>query len=86
MENPEETTTLAAKLKIVVLVEAVGLLIALIMPVTPSKTGKPFVWPASWGEYFDEVALGFLMVNGIYVVLFIVGWIYVKRQKKSSEG
>jgi len=84
MAESERETGLAFKLKAFAFVEAVGLLISLVIPVTPSKTGKEFKWPESWGAYFDEVLLAFLVLNGLFVVLFIVGWIYVKRQKKKG--
>jgi len=81
-----EETTIWLKLKILAGIELVGLLIALAIPVTPSKTGRPFHWPASWTEYFDRVAFAFVLVNILFAVIFVAGWIYLKfHQGVESE-
>lgn len=73
-----EETTIWLKLKILAGIEVVGFLISLAIPVTPSKTGRPFHWPASWTEYFDRVAFAFVLANIVFVVIFVAGWIYLK--------
>jgi hypothetical protein len=68
-------------LVVVILVEAAALVIALLMPITPSKTGS------SWNlaemflsepTYLEEVAAGFLATNVLVVVLGLIVWISVK--------
>lgn len=73
------------RLKIFAGVEVVAFLIALAIPVTPSKTGKPFHWPASWGQYFNEVLLAFLLGNALLLLIFVVSWIYFRSTAKELE-
>jgi hypothetical protein len=69
-------------LKILLLVEAIALVIALVVPLTPSKTGGD----VRLGKYFfaeptylHEVLVGFVLVNGIIMVFAIAFWIYNAR-------
>ncbi len=81
-----EETTIWLKLKILAGIEVVGFLISLAIPVTPSRTGRPFHWPASWTEYFDRVAFAFVLANILFAVIFVAGWIYLKfHQGPESE-
>jgi len=64
-------------------IEIVNLLIALVIPVTPSKTGKPFHWPATWSEYLWEVLVAFLLTNILLAVIFLAGWIFIKSGVRS---
>jgi hypothetical protein len=68
------------KLKAFAVIETVLFLIALVMPVTPSKTGRPFEWPATWSEYFEEVLLAFALGHLVALIIFIGGWIYIRRR------
>lgn len=71
-------STTGEKLKVLAVVEVVAVLISLALPVTPSKSGKPFHWPATWGAYFDEVLFAFLLTNMLLVVLFLAGWFFIR--------
>ncbi len=68
-------------LVVVILVEAAALVIALLMPITPSKTGSTgnlaemFL---SEPTYLEEVGVGFVATNVLVVVLGLIVWISVK--------
>lgn len=55
--------------------EAIALMIALILPVTPSRTGRTWS-PAEIvlddPSYLAQVVGGFVMIHCIYVCLFVV--------------
>ena len=74
------------RIKVAAAVELIGLVMALVVPITPSKTGARFHWPATWVDYFGQVLLSFLLVNGLFVIIFIGGWIYWKRSKARGLG
>lgn len=74
------------KLKAFVVVEIVTFAIALVLPISPSKTGKPFKWPATWGDYFEDVALSFALGNIVLLLIVVVGWIYVRCLKRRSTS
>lgn len=61
--------------------EAIALLIALAVPITPSKTGSKWT-PASlfWPDptYLQEVAVSFVAVNLLVVLIGLVAWIAFK--------
>ena len=65
----------------VFLVEAAALMIALLMPITPSKTGSTWS-PADffWEEpsYLQEVAVGFVTMNLLIAVIGLGFWITSK--------
>lgn len=84
MEN-EDDTGLAVKLKLVALFEALALAIALIVPVSPRKDGKPTSWPESWEEYAGEVAMGFLLVNLLYAVIMLLAWFVSAKTGESRS-
>ena len=69
-------------------VEGIALGIALVMPVTPSKTGSTWT-PADafWEDpsYLQEVAVAFVVVNGLMAVIALFGWVYVRFIHK-DEG
>ena len=66
------------KLKMFAIAEALIVAIALVLPITPSKTGRPFKWPSTWGEYFDEFLFALVLGHCLFLVLFVIGWIYWK--------
>ena len=73
-------------LKILLLIESTVLAIALITPLTPSKTGgKVRLGEYFFDEptYFHEVLVNLVMLNLIVAVLAIVFAVYVSR---SSGG
>jgi hypothetical protein len=76
--DEEPPATNLARAKGVLGVEAFALLVALVTPITPSKTGS--TWTP--GEFFSadpsyllDVAASFLMVNGLLLVLGLTVWI-----------
>ena len=79
-------STLLDKVKVIAGIEIVNLLIALVIPVTPSKTARPFHWPATWGEYFGEVLITFLLTNILLAVIFVVGWIFIRSGARSRAA
>lgn len=82
MEESEQEVTTAYKLKAFAVVEVVCAMISLVMPITPSKTGKPFKWPETWNDYFGEVLFSFLLANAVIIVIFVCGWVYLQVLKK----
>jgi hypothetical protein len=67
-----------ARAKGALAIEAFALAVALVTPITPSKTGS--TW--SPGEFFsrdpsylEDVAASFLMVNGLLLVIGLAVWI-----------
>lgn len=62
--------------------EAIALVIALILPVTPSRTGSTWS-PAELfvpdPPYFAQVAAGFVMIHVIYLVFGIPIWLSSRR-------
>ena len=71
----------------VLVVEAVALMIALVTPITPSKTGSTWS-PANmfWAEpsYLQEVGASFVVVNLMMLVIALAVWI-VARLGSSSD-
>lgn len=84
MEEAHQEQTPLFKIKALLIIEAVALMIALVLPVTPSKTGKPIRWPATWGDYLQDVLLSFLLVNAVLIVIFVVGWLWIRRARDDS--
>ena len=79
-KQPDEEAQVSnlARAKGVLGVEAFALMVALVTPITPSKTGS--TW--SPGElfstdpsYLEDVAASFLMVNGLLLVIGLMVWI-----------
>ena len=74
-------------LKIFLLIEAIALFIALIMPITPSKTGSDTNladWFFKDPNYFQEVLIHFIFINIIFVFIGIALMIWKKNQKSDS--
>ncbi len=76
----KEQVTLQEKLKIIALLEAMALGIALFLPITPSKTGDgtsdlaPFFIDDP--SYLESVAVGFVAVNALFLLLAWACWLY----------
>lgn len=77
-------STGSTRLKAFLVIEVVMGLIALVVPVTPSKTGAPFVLPPDIASYFQRVLLCFLLGNGILIVLAAAVWLYGVVQGRPS--
>ena len=64
--------------------QAVALAIALVMPITPSKTGSTWSPAHIFSEdpsYLEKVAASFVLVNLLLLVLGVVAWL-VSRWRK----
>lgn len=65
-------------------VEVISVAIALVTPITPSKTGSTWS-PAELvtpdPTYLQKVLASFVMVNGIFVVLAAIVWVAVRRSE-----
>lgn len=71
----------------VLLTEATALLIALVMPVTPSRTGSTWslaelVWPEP--SYAQEVAVYFLATNALILVIGGIAWVAYRLRGPAS--
>jgi hypothetical protein len=74
--------------KSLLIVEWIALLIALAMPITPSKTGGDFSFADLFFEdpnYFQEVLVYFLVGNLLLGVLALIVMIVIRRDKRSGE-
>ena len=79
----KQTSRLPGWLAAVILAEAAALMIALVTPITPSKTGGPAWTPADMfstdPSYLEEVAASFVLVNVLIAVIGLVAWVAVRR-------
>lgn len=85
--NPEPSASGSDRLKGLLLVEGVALAIALVTPVTPSKTGSDWTFAdLVWEEpsYVQEVAASFVVVNLLLMVIGLVILITVRFGSKST--
>lgn len=71
------------------LAEFTALLIALVTPFTPSKTGGG---PLTVGDllfddpsYLHHVVVGFLLVNAVMGVLALVCWVWIRWGRRRNE-
>lgn len=68
----------------VVLVEATALLIALVTPITPSKTGSQWT-PADIfsadPSYLEKVLASFVVVNVMIAIIGVLAWIFIRRDR-----
>ena len=74
------------KLKIFLVLELVMVLIAFVLPITPSKTGAPFAWPPDLITYLHRVVESFLLGNGLVLVLAGLVWVYWVWQGRPDWG
>lgn len=71
--------------KALALVELVLVMIALVLPVTPSKTGPPGIpLPDTLGAYVQDVLLSFVLGHVVLVVFAVVAWGYWLVQGRPS--
>lgn len=85
MNSNEESATLW---QLVLLFEGTLLAIALVSPITPSKTGSDGGIADAFIEspsYLEEVAVGFLGLHVLVLVLAVVV-LLVRRVQKAREG
>lgn len=71
--------------RIVAILEWIALLIALAMPVTPSKTGGDFSfadWFFAGPSYLQEVLVYFVLTNLILGVLVVIALIIIWKEKR----
>ena len=69
-------------------IELILLIIAMIMPITPSKTGsttKLAEWFIKNPSYFEEVLFYFIFENVIVIILAVVYLIWSRITKKRVE-
>ena len=79
---------LSDRWKIFFLIEIILLLISMIMPITPSKTGsstKLAEWFINNPSYFEEVFFNFLFGNIIVIILAVIYLIWSRITKKNVE-
>lgn len=75
------------RLKGILVVEAVALAIALVTPITPSKTGSYWTFAELvWEEpsYLQDVAVSFGVVNLLIMSIGLVIWIVGRFGSKST--
>ena len=68
-------------------VQATILIIALVTPVTPSKTGSTWTPAELFSEdpgYVAEVLASFVMVNLIVAILGLLVWVAVRRERSKN--
>lgn len=76
---------LSDRWQIFILIEIIILIISMIMPITPSKTGsstKLADWFIQNPSYFEEVLFYFIFGNVIVVILAVVFLIWLRITKK----
>lgn len=73
------------RLVALLMAEGVALMIALVTPITPSKTGSTWS-PADFfladPSYLEKVMASFVVVNVLMAVLFLVAWVSVRRGRR----
>ena len=83
-EPQEQRSGPSDRLVAVLAIEGTALLIALVTPVTPSKTGSTWS-PADFffadPSYLQEVLASFVVVNLMIGALGLVAWIAVRRDR-----
>jgi len=69
----------------VLTLESIALAIALVAPITPSKTGSTWS-PADviWTDptYLEKVAASFVTVNAMIIVIGLVAWLALKLGRR----
>ena len=76
-------------LGIFVVVEFIALLIALALPVTPSKTGSNMDIASLFIEdpgYLENVLVSFLFTNVLIGVIGLLSFVYLRFRKDDSES
>lgn len=70
-------------------VEAIALLIALAMPLTPSRTGsdhRPGDLLLQDAGYLEHVLVGFLLVHAILLVMAVAVWVVMVVSERPGPG
>ena len=73
-------------LVVVLLVEATSLVIALLMPITPSRTGSKWSPASMFFEaptYLEDAMAWFLISNAIIGLLGLMGWFVVTHDRSN---
>ena len=76
------------RLKAVAVVEVIALLIALVEPITPSKTGStwsPAEIFAANPSYLAKVLASFISVNLLIAILGIVAWVVSRVRRWTAR-
>ena len=76
-EDEPEVSNLT-RAKGVLAIEAFALMVALVTPITPSKTGStwtPGEFFSTDPSYLEDVAASFLMVNGLLLFIGLAVWV-----------
>ncbi len=84
-------TTSTTVLQLCLLIEGAALLIALVTPITPSKTGSKGSLAdlvIADPNYLEEVVVYFIITNILIGLIALVGWISVRvdRKRRSTDA
>ena len=74
---------------VLVMTQAVAVLIALVTPITPSKTGSKWS-PADLfledPSYFEKVLASYVAVNVIMALIALVAWVSLRMSRSDSDA
>ena len=85
----DESESRITRVQVVLLIELFALAVALVTPITPSKTGSRqglaelFLDDPS---YLEEVGIYFLCVNGLIGLLAIAVWVYTRATRSRTPS
>jgi hypothetical protein len=68
-------------------IEAAVLIVALLMPITPSKTGSDSGMAGYFFEaptYVHEVLVGFVLTNALLLVIGVAVFVWVRRDRSDA--
>ena len=88
MSIEDRTSRLETTVRILLLCESIALVIALIMPITPNKTGSnsSFAdWFVAEPTYLQKVLVNFLFTNAL-IALLAIAFMLTNRGNKSTDG
>jgi hypothetical protein len=88
-ETSGQRTRIPDRLKAVVVVEGIALLIALVEPITPSKTGSTWspaeIFTAD-PSYLAKVLASFISVNVLIAILGGLAWVVSKVRGEGDQA
>lgn len=87
LDSKDRPSRLPDWLVAVLVIEGTAFLIALVTPVTPSKTGSTWTPAELFSEdpgYLAEVLASFVMVNLIVAILGLLVWVAVRRERSKN--
>ena len=87
LDSKDRPSRLPDWLVAVLVIEGTAFLIALVTPVTPSKTGSTWTPAELFSEdpgYVAEVLASFVMVNLIVAILGLLVWVAVRRERSKN--